>query len=124
MRDVEQITALDLCQHRHDQSARLERGGDADVDVIEDLERTVSPATVDFGHDANGLDGCNQKISREGKLRAAAFDAAAMLLTMRDDRAQVHLEYAGDMWRGTDTLHHMLGDPCPYRRVRHVVATF
>ncbi len=51
-RDVKEIAGFDPAQYRYDESAAAERGGDAHIDRVVDLQRILAPAAIRFRHGA------------------------------------------------------------------------
>src|SRR6266511_2676479 len=122
MSNAEKIELLRLHDHRDNQASVRKCRRDADVDVVEDLETVVMPATVRFGHRLERLYRSCDEVRRIGEFCSSRLEIGFVGVPMCHNGGQVRVEDARNVRRDGHALHHVLCDASPHLRVRNAVA--
>src|SRR5690606_33429688 len=120
--DAEEAEVLRLMDDGDDEAFVFQRGADADVDVGKHFKAVIVEAAVHVRHGAHGGDAGGDEIGGEREVRSLRLEFGAALLAVGQNAGEVRLEQGGDVRRGGDGAHHVLGDGAAHGIMRENVA--
>ncbi len=115
-RQPQQAEVVGVVDHRHHQAIG-HRGGHTDMVAALEQQPILTVDSVDLRHSLQRRHHRLDEIGGEGQADALGSELGALGSAMCNHRGQVGLHHRGDVRRGTDAGHHVLGDQPAQPRV-------